>query len=306
MTTRSGISASIASSIALLVKAGGTKAMETSAPVSAIASATVAKTGSSTGEPSAACCSTVVPALRAFTPPTTWVPALSMRAVCLVPSPPVMPWTMTLESLLRKIDIVFVLRLLRGQFGGLVGALVHGECEGDQRVVRLGQDASALLDVVAVETHHQRLVGLVAQDLERLHDAVRDRVARGDAAEDVHEHALDLRVVENDIEPRSHHLGGGTAADVEEVRRLDALVLLASVGDDVQRRHDESRTVSDDADLAVQLHVVEVGLLGLGLQGVRLVTVLESLVIEVAEARILVEGHLAVEGDDVALLGEHQ
>ena len=28
-------------------------------------------------------------------------PAFSMRAVCLVPSPPVMPWTMTLESLLR-------------------------------------------------------------------------------------------------------------------------------------------------------------------------------------------------------------
>ena len=51
------------------------------------------------------CASTVVPALRALTPPTTWVPALSISAVCLVPSPPVMPWTMTLESLLRKIDM---------------------------------------------------------------------------------------------------------------------------------------------------------------------------------------------------------
>ena len=70
-----------------------------------MASATEAKTGSSTGLPSASVCSTVVPALRAFTPPTTWVPALSMSAVCLVPSPPVMPWTMTLESLLRKIDM---------------------------------------------------------------------------------------------------------------------------------------------------------------------------------------------------------
>ena len=50
-------------------------------------------------------CSTVVPALRALTPPTTWVPAFSISAVCLVPSPPVMPWTMTLESLLRKIDM---------------------------------------------------------------------------------------------------------------------------------------------------------------------------------------------------------
>src|SRR3954452_12716060 len=233
MTTSSGISASIASTIASFANAGGTKIIETSAPVFSIASTTVPNTGSSTSP-----WVTVVPALRAFTPPTTWVPALSMRAVCLVPSPPVMPWTMTLESLLRKIDIVFVLRLLRGQFGGLVGALVHGECEGDQRVVRLGQDASALLDVVAVETHHQRLVGLVAQDLERLHDAVRDRVARGDAAEDVDEHALDLRVVEDDVETRRHDLRGRAAADVEEVGRLDAVVLLARVGDDIQGRHD--------------------------------------------------------------------
>ena len=105
ITTSSGISASMASTIASFVKAGGTKAIDTSAPVSAMASATDAKTGSSTALPSVSVCSTVVPALRAFTPPTTWVPALSMSAVCLVPSPPVMPWTMTLESLLRKIDM---------------------------------------------------------------------------------------------------------------------------------------------------------------------------------------------------------
>src|SRR5699024_4362656 len=43
--------------------------------------------------------------LAGVTPPTIWVPAASMRAVCLVPSPPVMPWTMTLLSELRKIDI---------------------------------------------------------------------------------------------------------------------------------------------------------------------------------------------------------
>jgi hypothetical protein len=79
-----------------LVNAGGTKTMETSAPVSAMASLTVPKTLISFSP-----CRTVVPALRALTPPTMLVPALSIRAVCLVPSPPVMPWTMTLESLLR-------------------------------------------------------------------------------------------------------------------------------------------------------------------------------------------------------------
>lgn len=101
MTTRSGISVSMASTMASFVNAGGTKAIDTSAPVAAMASATDANTGSSRGLPSLSTCETVVPALRALTPPTTLVPAFSMRAVCLVPSPPVMPWTMTLESLLR-------------------------------------------------------------------------------------------------------------------------------------------------------------------------------------------------------------
>ncbi|CAB4954037.1 unannotated protein [freshwater metagenome] len=96
MTTRSGISASMASMQASLVKAGGTKATDTSAPVSFMASSTVPKTGSSL-PPS----STVVPALRALTPPTMFAPDSTMRVVCLAPMPPVMPWTMILESLLR-------------------------------------------------------------------------------------------------------------------------------------------------------------------------------------------------------------
>ena len=62
------------------------------------ASATEPKTG--TWVPSK---STDWPALRGLTPPTMLVPAASMRRVCLVPSEPVMPWTMTLLSLVRKI-----------------------------------------------------------------------------------------------------------------------------------------------------------------------------------------------------------
>lgn len=95
----------MASMMASFEKAGGTKAIDTSAPVSLMASATLPNTGSSMSLPSLSLWDTVVPALRAFTPPTIWVPALSISAVCLVPSPPVMPWTMTLESLFRKIDM---------------------------------------------------------------------------------------------------------------------------------------------------------------------------------------------------------
>src|ERR1700704_3349506 len=172
-------------------------------------------------------CDTVVPALRAFTPPRIWVPALSIRAVCVVASPPVMPWTMTLLFAVRKMDMSHVsfeisgLRSFGGLGGGDVGGLVHRPHLRHEWVVGFGEDATALVDVVAVEADHQRLVGLVTEDLQRLHDAVGDRVARGDATEHVDEHALDLAVAQDDVETRGHHLGRGTAADVEEVGRLD-------------------------------------------------------------------------------------
>ena len=67
----------MASMQASLVKAGGTKTTDTSAPVSFIASLTLPKTGRSL-PPS----STLVPALRALTPPTMLVPASTMRVVC--------------------------------------------------------------------------------------------------------------------------------------------------------------------------------------------------------------------------------
>ena len=306
MTTSSGISASMASMMASLANSGGTKAIDTSAPVSFIASATLPNTGSSTSLPSLSTCDTVVPALRALTPPTTWVPALSISAVCLVPSPPVMPWTMTLLSLFRKIDIVHGVPYLLRQLGGLVGAGVHGVGLDHQRMVGLGEDAAALLDVVAVEPDDQRLVGLVAEHLQRLDDAVGDRVARGDAAEHVDEHALDLAVAEDDVQPGGHHLGRGAAADVEEVGRLDAAVLLAGVGDDVQRGHDQARAVADDADLAVELDVVEVVLLGLELQRVGGVAVLELGVAGLPEVGVGVEGDLAVQRQDLVVGGAHQ
>src|SRR5690606_9354074 len=119
---------------------------------------TVPNTGSSTGEPSWAVWLTAWPALRAFTPPTMFVPAFSISAVCLVPSPPVMPWTMTLESAFKKIDMSLAPLLRRGrELGRLVGTFVHRVGRRDQRVGRVGEDLAARLDVVAVEPDDQRL-----------------------------------------------------------------------------------------------------------------------------------------------------
>lgn len=86
-------------------------------------------------------------------------------------------------------------------------------------------------------------------------------------------------------------------------RKLAGLTLLwfsLGVGDDVQGAHDETRAVADDADLAVELDVVQALGLGRGLERVGCVLVLQRLVLRLAELGVLVEGHLAVEGDDVA------
>src|SRR3954468_24739012 len=141
----------MASMIASLANFGGTKMIDTSAPVFSIASTTEPNTGSSTSLSSLSLCDTLVPALRALTPPMIWVPALSIRAVCVVASPPVMPWTMTLLSLFKNIamSVLSGLRSFGGLGGGDVGGLVHRPHLRHEWVVGFGEDATALIDVVA-------------------------------------------------------------------------------------------------------------------------------------------------------------
>src|SRR3954470_3059400 len=154
MTTARPMPASTASMTAAFANGGGRKMTLTSAPVSFIASATPPKTG--TLAPSK---STLVPALRGFTPPTIAVPEASMRWVCLRPSEPVMPWTMTLLFSLRKIDISLGpcrgRRSGGGELGGAARGAVRRVDHGHERVVGLGEDPPALLHVVAVEPDDQ-------------------------------------------------------------------------------------------------------------------------------------------------------
>src|SRR6478736_7005426 len=175
ITTQSPISASIASITASLANGGGTQTTDTSAAVSFIASSTPPKTVRS--RPPIV---TVVPALRAFAPPTMFVPAASILVECFVPSEPVMPCTMILLFSLRKIAISrprYSSRLC--ELGGLVGRVVHRVHLGDQRVVGLVEDPATLQHVVAVQPNDQRLGRAVAEDLQRFDDAVRDGVAGG-------------------------------------------------------------------------------------------------------------------------------
>src|SRR6516165_8504929 len=150
ITMHSGISASIASITAALVPAAGTNTTETSAPVAAMVSATVPNTGTSVPFSS-----TVWPALRGLVPPTMFVPGASMRAPCLRPSEPVMPWIMTRLWPVRKMATSCS---LRGQFRGPAGRAVHRRHLLDHADARIGQDAPALGGVVPVEPDDHRAV----------------------------------------------------------------------------------------------------------------------------------------------------
>src|SRR5882757_1630123 len=301
MTITSGIPASTASVTAALVPAGGTKTTDTSAPVAAMVSATVPNTGTA-----ALPRSTVCPAFRGFVPPTTVVPAASIRRPCLVPSEPVMPWIMTRLSPVRKIAISCSCRGGSGQFRGTPGCVGHGRDLLDHRQTRVSEDAAALLGVVAVQPDHDRVpdfLALAGQHADRRHDPVGHRVTRGDAAEHVDQDAADRGVGQHDLQAVRHHLGGRAPADVQEVRGPHPAERLPGQGHHVQRGHDQPGPVADDAHLAVEFDVIQVLGLRLGLQRVGRLGVGELRVV-LAEGRVVVQADLSVHGEDVALVGQ--
>ena len=169
----------------------------------------------------------------------------------------------------------------------------------DVRQVGLGEQLLALLLVGAVEADHERNRRL---DLgERLDQALGDLVAAGDAAEDVEQDGLDLRVGEDHLDRAGDRIGLRAAAGVEEVRGR-----AAGLGDDVERRHHEPGAVAEDADVAVELDVGEAALGGHLLLRVGGADVAEAGRAGVAEERVAVERHLGVERDDLAGLGDQE
>ena len=75
-----------------------------------------------------------------------------------------------------------------------------------------------------VPTRRTTIGTCVGTSFKRLEDAARHFVAAGDAAKDVEQHRLDVRVGEDDAQRGGDLVGLGAAADVEEVGRLAAVV----------------------------------------------------------------------------------
>src|SRR5574343_708696 len=162
---------------------------------------------------------------------------------------PVMPWVMMRVFLLIRMDIR---GSLLDRFDDLGGGFSHGIGRDDEQTGIL-QDLLADLFVGALHADDQRhgQVGFLGSS----DDAGGDGVATHDAAEDVDQNALDLGVLEHDLEGFGDLLGRGAAADVEEVGRLGAEQL-----DRVHGGHGQTGTVHQTADVAVEGDVGQIEL----------------------------------------------
>ena len=287
MQTTSGMPASAASSMASGAPRGaGRRCSWRWRPSRATASRTVSKTGT---RPSSA----IWPPLPGVTPATMFVPYSSMAVEWNSPSRPVMPWTS------RRVS-----RVDQDAHATLPWPPATALAAASSRLAAVSRLACSriscrLLGVGADDAHHHRHVALDAGPC--LHDAARHLVAAGDAAEDVDQDRLHVRVVQDDAEGCQHLVGLGTAADVQEVGRLAAGEL-----DEVHGGHRQAGPVDHAADVAVQLDEVDARLARRDLGWLLLVEVAHLLQLRVAEERRVVQRDLGVQRQQPAVSGDHQ
>src|SRR6185437_13187532 len=162
---------------------GGTKITETLALVAATACRTV----SYTGVPS-----WTVPPLPGVTPATTWVPYSRHMRAWKLPSRPVMPWTSSRVFLSTRMAMA----LSRGG-DHLLRRVLHVVRHRDLQSAR-GQNLPPFGHVRAFHPDHQRQLQLHRP--RRLDHARRQRVAAQNAAEDIDQHRLHRRILQQDFE----------------------------------------------------------------------------------------------------------
>ena len=169
----------------------------------------------------------------------------------------------------------------------------------------LAQDRAAFLNLVAIQAHHQRLGSSISKGLQGTDDAASNLIARGDSTENVDEHGANLLVSQDDVQALGHNFCRGTATDIEEIRGPDAPVFTRQCHN-VQGRHDQACAVTNHAHLPLQAHVVQSGFLRHGLARILRGNVGVCGMFGVTESGIVIQRHLAVQRQNIALLGQDQ
>ena len=130
----------------------------------------------------------------------------------------------------------------------------------------------------------------------RRHHARRQPVHAQNAAEDIDEDRLHVLVRKQNLERVLNLLLRCAAAHVQKIRRAAACVL-----NNVHRRHRQARAVHHARNRAVELDVVQRVLARLHFQRIFFGNVAQRLDVGVAEQRVVVEGDLGVEREQLAV-----
>src|SRR5215213_7324521 len=272
--------------------------------VSATASATVSKTGAP---------ATLLPLPPGVTPETTLVPYSTICSVWNEPSRPVMPCTNTRVS--RSTRMLTERTPLRCSFGaarayGRAGSHSYGVCRADGlrgrfvhviagRQPCLGEEAPPFLSVGSGKPHDDWHRDFNAP--QRFADALGNDVAPRDAAEDIDENGAHIRVGGDDAERLGNLIGARAAADVEEVCGLPSMKHHG-----VHGRHCQPGAIDDAPDVAAELDERDSRLTRIELGRVFGIEVAQRLETGMTEQRVVVDGHLGVECEPLAIPGQNQ
>ena len=189
----------------------------------------------------------VWPPLPGVIPATIRVPYSSIARLWKSPSRPVMPWTT------RRVS--GPMRTLMRHAPRDAATALAAASSSDAAVVNRASSSRTAASAAFVPTIRTTIGTSRVCMRARLDQAAGDLVAAGDAAEDVDEDRIDLRVVEDDPHRGRDLVGPRATADVEEVGRLAAGPL-----DEIHRRHRKPGAVDHAADRPVELDEREAGL----------------------------------------------
>src|SRR5262245_31596416 len=137
------------------------------------------------------------------------------------------------------------LSLFTSSSDGFLRRVLHSVSD-DEVQSGLFQHELSFFDVGAFQPNHDRFGDV--QVAGRFDDAARNHIASDNAAENVNQHGLYVRIGQQDSEGVLDPLLRSPAADVQKVRRLAAGQL-----DDVHRRHRQPRAIDHAGDVAVEL-----------------------------------------------------
>ena len=134
-----------------------------------------------------------------------------------------------------------------------------------------------------------------------LHHAGGQRVAAQDAAENIDQHCLHIRIGKQNAECVLDLFGVGAATDIQEIRRTAAGEL-----DDVHGGHRQAGAVHHAGDVAIELDVVQAELGRFHFERIFFVEIAQVDQVLVPEHGVVVEVDLGIQRDDFAILGQDQ